>query len=70
MPAWGGEIAYRDFPGEKIWIELSAYPIKDEQGHVTSVIEYVKDITFTLEMPIKMPKVFDVRVLWQQRIYG
>jgi len=27
------------------WIELSAFPVKDEQGHVTNVIEYVKDIT-------------------------
>jgi PAS domain S-box-containing protein len=27
------------------WIELSAYPIKDEAGHVTSVIEHVKEIT-------------------------
>ncbi len=27
------------------WIELSAFPIKDEQGRVTNVIEYVKDIT-------------------------
>ncbi len=27
------------------WIELSAFPIKDEQGRVTTVIEYVKDIT-------------------------
>ncbi len=27
------------------WIEWSAFPIKDEQGHVMSVIEYVKDIT-------------------------
>jgi signal transduction histidine kinase len=27
------------------WIELSAFPVKDEQGHVTSVIEYIKDIT-------------------------
>ncbi len=27
------------------WIELSAFPIKDEVGRVTRVIEYVKDIT-------------------------
>jgi PAS domain S-box-containing protein len=27
------------------WIELTAFPIKNEQGHVTSVIECVKDIT-------------------------
>lgn len=27
------------------WIELFSFPIKDEQGHVTGVIEYVKDIT-------------------------
>lgn len=27
------------------WIELSAFPLKDEQGRVTGVIEYVKDIT-------------------------
>ncbi|MBN1273487.1 MAG: GAF domain-containing protein [Candidatus Aminicenantes bacterium] len=27
------------------WIELTAFPIKDEKGRVTSVIEYVKDIS-------------------------
>lgn len=27
------------------WIELSAFPIKDERGRVVRVIEYVKDIT-------------------------
>lgn len=27
------------------WIELTAYPVKDEQGRMTNVIEYVKDIT-------------------------
>jgi HD-GYP domain-containing protein (c-di-GMP phosphodiesterase class II) len=27
------------------WIELSAYPVKDEQGAVVNVIEYVKEIT-------------------------
>jgi PAS domain S-box-containing protein len=27
------------------WVELSAFPVKDEQGQVTTVIEYVKDIT-------------------------
>jgi PAS domain S-box-containing protein len=27
------------------WIELTAFPLKNERGHVTSVIEYVKDIT-------------------------
>ncbi|MEA3241691.1 MAG: PAS domain S-box protein, partial [Pseudomonadota bacterium] len=27
------------------WIELFTFPIKDEKGHVTGVIEYVKDIT-------------------------
>ncbi|MEA2061973.1 MAG: ATP-binding protein [Thermodesulfobacteriota bacterium] len=27
------------------WIELFTFPIKDEKGHVTEVIEYVKDIT-------------------------
>lgn len=27
------------------WSELSTFPIKDEQGHVTGVIEYVKNIT-------------------------
>ncbi len=27
------------------WIELSSFPIKDAQGHVTGVIEHAKDIT-------------------------
>lgn len=27
------------------WIDLSAYPMKDDQGRVSAVIEYVKDIT-------------------------
>ncbi len=27
------------------WIELSAFPLRDEQGRVTNIIEYVKDIT-------------------------
>jgi PAS domain S-box-containing protein len=27
------------------WIDLSAYPMKDAQGRVSAVIEYVKDIT-------------------------
>jgi len=27
------------------WIDLSAFPIRDKDGHVTGVIEYVKDIT-------------------------
>jgi len=27
------------------WIELTAFPVKDERGHVKNVIEYVKDIT-------------------------
>jgi PAS domain S-box-containing protein len=31
--------------GSFIWIELSAYPIKDEHGAVAGVIEYVKEIT-------------------------
>jgi len=31
--------------GSFFWIELSAFPIKDENGHVTDVIEHVKDIT-------------------------
>lgn len=36
------------YPSEddpKGWIELSAYPIKNENGEVTNVIEYVKDVT-------------------------
>jgi PAS domain S-box-containing protein len=32
-----------DYP--KGWIELSAFPLKDEQGQVMGVIEYVKDIS-------------------------
>jgi PAS domain S-box-containing protein len=27
------------------WIELSSFPIKDKEGNVTGIIEYVKDIT-------------------------
>ena len=27
------------------WIELTSFPIKDEKGNITSVIEHVKDIT-------------------------
>ena len=27
------------------WIELSAFPVKDGEGRVTNIIEYVKDIT-------------------------
>ena len=31
--------------GQKGWMELSLYPVKDDVGRVINVIEYVKDIT-------------------------
>jgi PAS domain S-box-containing protein len=38
-------VPYPSADDPKGWIELSAFPLKDEQGQVMSVIEYVKDIT-------------------------
>ncbi len=32
-------------PGGAFWSEISAYPLKDEQGQVVGVIEHVKDVT-------------------------
>ncbi|MFC2089862.1 PAS domain-containing protein [Bacteroidota bacterium] len=31
--------------GKNIWIEVTAFPIKNEKGELTNVIEYVKNIT-------------------------
>jgi PAS domain S-box-containing protein len=31
------------------WLHLSAFPLKDEQGEVTAIIEYVQDITERVE---------------------
>lgn len=39
------EVPYPDEQNIEGWIDLSAFPLKNEQGEVTGVIEYVKDIT-------------------------
>ncbi len=39
------EVPYPDADNPRGWIELTAYPLADEGGKVTGVIEYVKDIT-------------------------
>ncbi|MEJ2208004.1 MAG: PAS domain S-box protein [Anaerolineae bacterium] len=40
------EIVSYPSAGEPLgWIELSTFPVKDEEGEVTGVIEYVKDVT-------------------------
>ncbi len=39
------EVAYPDADNPAGWIDLSAFPLRDEDGEVTAVIEYVKDIT-------------------------
>jgi len=39
------EVPYAIGGGSPGWLELSAFPLKDEQGRVRQVIEYVKDIT-------------------------
>ncbi|MEW8211267.1 MAG: PAS domain S-box protein, partial [Candidatus Thiodiazotropha taylori] len=31
--------------GERGWFELSVYPVKDDSGQVTNIIEYIKDIS-------------------------
>jgi len=38
-------VPYPSTEDPKGWIELSTFPVKDAQGRVTNVIEYVKDIT-------------------------
>ncbi|MBN1592952.1 MAG: PAS domain S-box protein [Candidatus Coatesbacteria bacterium] len=38
-------VPYPDIDEPTGWIELTAFPLKDAEGHVTGVIEYVKDIT-------------------------
>ena len=47
------------YPSEKNptgWIELTTFPLKDEQGRVTRVIEYVKDITESKKMEKELDK--------------
>ncbi|MFO8048889.1 MAG: PAS domain-containing protein [Desulfosudaceae bacterium] len=39
------EVPYPDMESPSGWIELSVFPMKNQQGRVTGVIEYVKDIT-------------------------
>jgi PAS domain S-box-containing protein len=38
-------VPYPSKEDPKGWIELTAFPVRDEQGHIKNVIEYVKDIT-------------------------
>ena len=42
-------ISYETGGQQRGWMELTSYPIKDEQGRVTGVIEHVKDITERIE---------------------
>ena len=39
------EVPYPSAEEARGWLELSAYPLKDERGQLTGVIEYAKDIT-------------------------
>ncbi len=39
------EVPYPNIKNVKGWIDLSAFPLKNEGGEVTGVIEYVKDIS-------------------------
>ena len=39
------EVPYANEAGKAGWIELSAFPLRDEQDEITGVIEYVKDIS-------------------------
>lgn len=39
------DVAFPDEENPKEWKNISAYPIKDESGEITGVIEYVKDIS-------------------------
>ncbi len=39
------EVPYPNFVEVKGWIDLSAFPLKNERGEVTGVIEYVKDVS-------------------------
>jgi len=51
------------------WIELSAFPIKDDEGRVTHVIEYVKDISdrMVAEEQAKAEAAFTQTVIDAQR---
>ncbi len=42
---YSAEVPYPNAETPEGWIDLSAFPMKDEQGRVTGVIEYVKDIS-------------------------
>ncbi|MFP4040447.1 MAG: PAS domain-containing protein [Desulfosudaceae bacterium] len=39
------EVPYPDMESPTGWIDLSVFPMKNQQGRVTGLIEYVKDIT-------------------------
>jgi len=39
------EIIYRTGGKDEGWLELSAFPLTDETGHVVGVVEYVKNVT-------------------------
>jgi PAS domain S-box-containing protein len=38
-------VPYPDEKNQKGWLSLSSYPLKDSEGNITGVIEYLKDIT-------------------------
>jgi len=38
-------VRYVSAEGPRGWLDLTAFPIKDEQGRVVRIIEYVKDVT-------------------------
>jgi PAS domain S-box-containing protein len=39
------EVPYTTQKGPEGWIRLSAFPLKDDKGNVTGIIEHVRDIT-------------------------
>ncbi|MFQ6050724.1 MAG: MEDS domain-containing protein [Candidatus Hydrothermarchaeota archaeon] len=43
-PSYGLKSGIRK-DGSRYWVEINTFPVKDENGQVNSVIEYVKDIT-------------------------
>ncbi len=40
-----GELQGRDQHGRERWLEVFAYPMFDEEGHVSHVVEFLRDVT-------------------------